>query len=103
MSHLAAAYIKKREHPPMLVYASDQVRTIIETINGSFLFNFKRGSESGFTYDAAVMHEIEPDQSAGMDEMKDNILLAHETLRQMSEKNAREFSSVVEQLKKPLS
>ena len=101
LSHLAAAYIKKHDRRPLLIYSSDKIRKIVETINGTFLFDLKPVNESGFSYEASSLEEIRAPEDADMDDLKENILLAHETLKKISAANSGEFSSVIDLLKKP--
>jgi anti-anti-sigma regulatory factor len=101
LSHLAAAYIKSQDRRPLLVYASDKIMKIVEMINGTFLFDLKSRQESGFSCEEGALQEIRSTDEVNADNLKANILLAHETLKKMSDANAAEFSSVVDLLKKP--
>jgi anti-anti-sigma regulatory factor len=100
LSHLAAAYLKSREQRPLLLYDGDHIRKIVETINGTFLFDLKTRLEGRGAYEAGVLEEIRPTDEPGADSLKENILLAHETLEKMSAGDANDFSSLVDLLRR---
>jgi anti-anti-sigma regulatory factor len=100
ISHLAVKYLQVNQRQATLLYSVEKVKEILELMNCHRIITLIRSDAEDPTKLEAIP-ELQGQAALDKAELRQCVLLAHQALVELNEKNLGEFDQVILDLKKP--
>jgi anti-anti-sigma regulatory factor len=100
IGYLSAKFMNKTQKKPIVLYADDKIKKILDIVNSHHFLEAVNVKLDPSTAEKVEIKELEKVKSDDEDKLRENILLAHETLIELSPENVEKFSTLIEDIKK---